>query len=113
VNVISSGLSAWLVQRISAIYIALFLLYALISLALFHPNDYQHWLAWVNHSYRHLFLALFFVAIMIHAWVGGRDVILDYIHPYGLRLFALVSLGGFLLWLMLWALRILYTVPTS
>ena len=111
-NAIASGLSAWLLQRVSAVYIALFLLYALISLAMFQPADYQHWLAWVNHSYRHLFIALFFVALIFHAWVGGRDVILDYVHPYAWRLLSLIALGGFLLWLLLWALRILYSVST-
>jgi len=113
VNAIASGLSAWLIQRISGAYIALFLVYALISLALYPPADYSQWLGWINHSYRHLFIALFFVAIMVHAWVGGRDVILDYIHPYMWRLMCLIALGGFLMWLLLWALRILFMVSLS
>jgi len=113
VSAISSGLSAWLIQRVSALYIALFLVYAMVSLMLSKPADFQLWQAWVGHGYRHLFIALFFVALMFHAWVGGRDVILDYVHPSGWRLGALVVLGGFLVWLLLWALRILYSVSVQ
>lgn len=109
---VASGLSAWLLQRVSAVYIAVFLLYVLISLAMFQPVDYQHWREWVSHDYRHLFIALFFIALMMHSWVGGRDVILDYIKPFALRLVLLVGLGLFLLWLLLWALRILLAVAT-
>ena len=111
-SMIASGLSAWLVQRVSAVYIVLFLVYALISLGTSPAMDYQHWQAWVNHGYRHLFLALFFLALLVHAWVGGRDVILDYLHGSVLRLGALVVLALILLWLMLWSMRILLSVAT-
>jgi succinate dehydrogenase / fumarate reductase membrane anchor subunit len=47
----------------------------------------------------------FILALVAHAWVGMRDVILDYIKPVGLRL-ALLSLTAVLLaGSSLWALR--------
>jgi succinate dehydrogenase / fumarate reductase membrane anchor subunit len=87
-----------------------FLLYLIISLAMFQPLDYAHWREWVSHDYRHLFIALFFITLMLHAWVGARDVILDYVKPYGLRLLVLICIGLFLLWLLLWAMRTLFMV---
>jgi len=112
-SALASGLTAWMIQRVSAVYLAVFLVYSVISLSALAPLDYSHWMAWINHSYRHLFIALFFVALIAHAWVGGRDVILDYIHPYVWQLLCLVMLGGALLFMLLWALRILYSVPVT
>ena len=36
---------------------------------------------------------LFFAAILLHTWVGLRDVILDYIHPPAARVTALATLA--------------------
>jgi succinate dehydrogenase / fumarate reductase membrane anchor subunit len=55
----------------------------------------------------------FIIALMAHAWVGMRDVILDYLKPVGLRL-AVLSLTGLLLaGSGLWALRSLLLAAVS
>jgi succinate dehydrogenase / fumarate reductase membrane anchor subunit len=38
---------------------------------------------------------LFFVALLLHGWIGLRDVVIDYVHPLGLRMAVLgaVALG--------------------
>ena len=92
---ISSALPAWLVQRLSALYMLLFLLYALASWTLVQPAGYAAWRAWVLAGPMRLPALLFFAALFLHAWVGLRDVILDYVHPIWLRLGALtlVAIG--------------------
>lgn len=86
---ISSGLSAWLVQRLSTVYMLFFLLYALISWNLAQPKGYAAWKAWILAEPMRLTGLLFAAALVLHAWVGLRDVILDYVHPASLRLAAL------------------------
>lgn len=86
---ISSALPAWLVQRLSALYMLLFLLYALASWTLARPADYVTWRAWVLAGSMRLLALLFFAALFLHVWVGLRDVILDYVHSVWLRLGAL------------------------
>lgn len=93
---IASALSAWLVQRVSALYMLLFLVYALARWRLAHPAGYAAWKAWLLAPSTRVPLVLFFAALLLHAWVGLRDVILDYIHPVGLRL-AVLALAA--LWL--------------
>ncbi|MDA8109899.1 MAG: succinate dehydrogenase, hydrophobic membrane anchor protein [Betaproteobacteria bacterium] len=93
---IPSALPAWLVQRLSALYMLLFLLYALGRWNLARPDGYAAWRAWALHASIRLPLALFCIALLLHGWVGLRDVILDYIHPVPLRLGALALVAAYL-----------------
>ncbi|WP_333842279.1 succinate dehydrogenase, hydrophobic membrane anchor protein [Pelomicrobium sp.] len=86
---ISSGLGAWLAQRLSAVYMLIFLFYALIGWSLSQPMDYAAWRAWLLTEPMRLFSLLFTAALALHVWVGLRDVILDYVRPASLRLSAL------------------------
>lgn len=108
----SSGIRAWIIQRISAIYLALFILFLLIKISLDPPLEYQQWMAWVAHPVVNVGIGLFFLSLLIHAWVGLRDVIMDYIKPAVIRavLFALliVTLTG----CALWSLRLLLKVAS-
>jgi succinate dehydrogenase / fumarate reductase membrane anchor subunit len=44
---------------------------------------------------------------LLHAWVGVRDVVLDYVHPLGLRLAVLGAAVAGLVFLGLWTALIL------
>jgi succinate dehydrogenase / fumarate reductase membrane anchor subunit len=53
---------------------------------------------------------VFLVSLFLHAWIGMRDILMDYIKPTGVRLglqvvvvLALVAYAG-------WALQILWSV---
>ncbi len=93
----ASGLRAWLLQRISAIYIALFGLYFLLTMLFAPPESYQDWRDWVSRPMANLATVIFFIALITHAWVGIRDVILDYVTALSIRLFLLTSVGVILL----------------
>jgi succinate dehydrogenase / fumarate reductase membrane anchor subunit len=54
--------------------------------------------------------ALFFTALLLHAWVGGRDVLLDYIHAARIRFVSLAGLALGLIALGFWVIHILYSV---
>ena len=51
---------------------------------------------------------LFVAALLIHAWVGIRDIILDYVHPFGARLVVLSLFALMLITSGLWAARVLF-----
>ncbi len=97
-------------QRASALYIALFLLYFLVRLMLDAPPDHLAWKAWVADTPVWVASALFFLALLVHAWIGVRDVILDYVKPPVLRLTALALVLFFLLANALWLASILMSV---
>ncbi len=87
----SSGLQAWLLQRLSAIYMSAFLVYLAYFLVANSPLSYQLWYEWILSPFTHVFFVLFFLALITHAWVGARDIILDYVKPFALKL-ALLSI---------------------
>lgn len=103
----ASGLKAWMLQRVSAIYIALYLVYFLGVILVCQPSGYQEWHEWITSLPMSLATTVFFLALLAHAWVGMRDVFLDYIKPFVLRLILLTLLAVGLLVMALWVIRIL------
>ena len=101
------GLGEWLIQRLSALYLAGFLLWLALVLCISPFADYAAWKAWFGGGAVRLAFAVFFLSVLVHAWVGLRSVFLDYLKPYWLRVAAqlLTALG--LLVLAFWAAQIL------
>lgn len=93
---VHGAVRSWAVQRATAVLALAFLLYFLLHVALLPPASQAEWRAWLLAPGMRLAMVLFFVAVALHAWVGVRDVILDYIKPLALRLGALLLLA---LWL--------------
>lgn len=106
----AQGLRAWLWQRLSAVYMLAYLVYAGISLGYHPPQSYPEWRGWMADPLAGLATALFFAALLLHAWVGTRDVIIDYVGALAARL-ALLTLAGLgLAGAGLWVLKILYSL---
>ncbi len=104
----ASGLRAWLLQRATSVYIAGFLVYLLVHFAVAPPRSYVEWRDWLAQPAVSLATALFFLMLVLHAWVGLRDIVMDYVHPLGLRLAALAGVALALAACGLWALRVLW-----
>ena len=103
-----SGLRAWTIQRLSAIYIALFTLVVMIALVVKGlPPDHTAWKELLSSPLVNLAVMTFFLALLLHAWVGARDVIIDYVHPLAARFTALAVAAVFLIVCGLWAARVL------
>lgn len=102
-----SGLRAWLVQRVTAVYMLLFFVAALLRLALGRPHSYDEWRGWLAAPLTRIATALFFAALLLHAWVGLRDVMMDYVQPLALRVALLALLAFALGGMALWVARIL------
>lgn len=101
------GLRSWLWQRISALYLLVYVLYVSVSLLLNRPGDYSSWNQWVTGPASSIALFTFFLMLTIHAWVGIRDVVMDYIHPLAGRAIVLMLVGLGLLFCLIWLTRVL------
>ena len=101
------GLRPWVIQRVSAVYIALFLLYLIYCGISAEQTGFEPWRAWLFDPVNSVGVGLFIIAVLFHAWIGIRDVILDYIHDIMLRIFFLALVLGVLAGSGLWAFRIL------
>ena len=80
------GLGSWLAQRITAVIMAI---YSVILLAVFMtggPLNYGAWRELFTHGWMRVATLLFAVSLGWHAWVGMRDILMDYAKHDGLRL---------------------------
>lgn len=103
----AQGLRAWLLQRFTAIYLAAYLVWLLAYLATRDSFDYGQWHALQAAPAVGVATALFAFAVLLHAWVGVRDVLIDYVHAIWLRLFLMVATALMLLASLLWVIRAL------
>ena len=104
-----TGLRAWLVQRISAVYMLLFIVFFLVRLAVDAPRSYAAWHSWVTSSSMGVATGVFFAALLAHVWIGARDVIMDYVRPAALRVSVLTLLAFGLTATGLWVAQIFWT----
>jgi succinate dehydrogenase / fumarate reductase, membrane anchor subunit len=102
-----SGLGAWLVQRFTAVWMLAFLVFVLLHFALNRPASFDEWRAWVGLPVIRIGAALFFLSLFMHAWVGVRDVLIDYVKALPLRLALLAALCLALAGLALWVGQVL------
>ncbi len=101
------GLRPWLIQRVSALYIALFVIYVGLTLAAAGAVGYEQWRDWLYHPVNVIAVGLFIIALLMHAWVGMRDIILDYLHNTLVRMAAFTLVIVVLLGSGLWSAKIL------
>jgi len=80
------GLKDWLAQRITAIVMTVYTLLWLV-IAVYHGGvDYALWqMLFANMAFR-IATVLFWLALLWHAWIGVRDILMDYARPTSLRL---------------------------
>lgn len=103
-----TGTTSWLVQRASAVVMALAVLVFAWRIGRAAPLDYPAWKALFETLSMRLVTMLFTVALALHAWVGMRDIFMDYVHHTGIRLVlhlgVLLTLASCVLWMasILW-----------
>ena len=80
------GLGSWLAQRVTAVIMALYSVILLIVFMRTRPIDYSAWRELFTHGWMRVGTLLFAVSLAWHAWVGVRDILMDYAQHDGLRL---------------------------
>ena len=80
------GLRDWLAQRVTATIMAV---YTVILLVLFfgaHDFSYEGWASIFAAQWMKLATFVMLLSLFYHAWVGVRDIWMDYVKPVGVRL---------------------------
>jgi succinate dehydrogenase / fumarate reductase membrane anchor subunit len=101
------GTSDWLVQRASSVVVtahifvafARFVLSAGAPMAALHDVFSPEWMR--------ISTAVALIAITWHAWVGVRDILMDYVKPTGVRVFLQLACVVWLFACLAWGLRVL------
>lgn len=103
------GLRDWLIQRISALILIAFLLLVAGSLAAAGRLDYEAWSGVFSPGPMKLVTVMAVAALSYHAWIGVRDIWMDYVKPAGLRLALHVATILWLLYCLIWSIEILWS----
>lgn len=102
------GLKDWLFQRMTAVVMAVYSVVLLAVLLTGNVQGYSGWKGLFGQGWMRFASLLFVLSVLIHAWVGIRDIWMDYVKNTGVRLTLqtltvlwLVGCGG-------WAVQVLW-----
>jgi succinate dehydrogenase / fumarate reductase membrane anchor subunit len=101
------GVRDWLVQRASAAYMGIYTLLLLWQLWR-GPLTYAAWHGLFQSAPMRYGTLIFALCLYLHAWVGVRDIFMDYFKPTWLRLLAEALSLIALVWYLVWTVAILW-----
>lgn len=105
------GLGSWLQQRIAAVImlfsaIVFFIFVAYIASHV--DSSISSWQSVFQSIFVKIFVQIFVIALVLHAWVGIRDLWMDYVSCSGLRLTLHVLTILWLLGSLIYSIKILW-----
>ena len=102
------GLKDWLAQRVTGVVMAVYTLIILAAALGGATASREAWQAFMTNGFIRFISFLFIVSLCYHAWVGIRDIWMDYLNSAALRvilhvltLLALIGYAG-------WAVQIIW-----
>ena len=102
------GLKDWLVQRVTALVMAVYAVLLVGSLIVRAPGGFDEWRAMFQPQWMRLASFVFFLSLFWHAWIGVRDIFMDYVKSTALRLALQVIVILLLVAYVAWAVQILW-----
>jgi succinate dehydrogenase / fumarate reductase, membrane anchor subunit len=102
------GLRDWLSQRVTATLMALFTLALIVQVLLPGSMGYDKWAGIFSKQWMKVLTFVVIVSLLIHVWVGVRDVLMDYVKAVGARLALQVATIVWLVACAGWAVQVLW-----
>lgn len=102
------GLRDWLSQRVTATLMALFTLAVIVQVLLPGSMGYDKWAGIFSKQWMKVLTFVVIVSLLIHVWVGVRDVLMDYVKAVGARLALQVATIVWLVACAGWAVQVLW-----
>lgn len=102
------GLRDWLAQRVTGALMALFTIILIVQVLLPGSMGYDKWAGIFNPQWMRVLTFVTIVSLLYHAWVGMRDVVMDYVKSVAAKLALDVAI---LVWLVAcagWAIQVLW-----
>jgi succinate dehydrogenase / fumarate reductase membrane anchor subunit len=102
------GLRDWIIQRVSAVVMAAYALFIAGWVLIHAPVRYEAWTRLFAGDVMRSFTLLTLLAMFYHAWVGVRDIVMDYVKPAVLRLAIHTLVIMALILYVVWSVQILW-----
>ncbi|MFA6312614.1 MAG: succinate dehydrogenase, hydrophobic membrane anchor protein [Sterolibacterium sp.] len=104
------GLRDWLAQRVTAAVMAVYTLIVAGALLAGPSLSQDAWRSLMSGGFMRFATFLFIVCLCYHAWVGVRDIWMDYVKPAGIRLSLHVVTLLLLVGCAGWSIQILWSL---
>lgn len=101
------GMRFWLTQRLTALVMAAYFVLVVVLLLITQPDSFESWRSFVSPIWFRCATFLFFACLCMHAWLGVRDVLRDYIFNVGLRQYLQILVDVLLVVYFVWLIFIL------
>lgn len=102
------GLRDWLVQRVTAVVMAVYTVVVAVHLLMQPSFGYDTWAELFSGNVMRTFSLLFLLCLFYHAWIGVRDIVMDYVKPASIRLTIHVLVILALVLYTIWSVQILW-----
>jgi len=103
------GWRDWLVQRVSAVLMALYTALILFLVVWTGGLEYAAWKAIFANGLFRLATFVFMLGLLWHAWVGVRNIAMDYLKPTSVRLTFQVVVIVLLIAYAGWTIQVLWS----
>ncbi len=104
------GLRDWLAQRVTAVVMTLYALLLLVLLMRAPGMDFAVWRGLFIPLWMKLATLLFLASLYWHAWIGVRNIFMDYIKQSGVRLTLYVIVIAALIAYAGWSVQLLWDI---
>jgi succinate dehydrogenase / fumarate reductase membrane anchor subunit len=102
------GMRDWLSQRVTATLMALFTIAVIVQVLLPGEMGYDKWAGMFSRQWMKVLTFVVIVSLLIHVWVGMRDIWMDYVKPVAVRLVLQVATIVWLVGCAGWAVQVLW-----
>ncbi|MBN9474201.1 MAG: succinate dehydrogenase, hydrophobic membrane anchor protein [Bordetella sp. SCN 67-23] len=109
------GVKDWILQRVTAVILVIYTLVLGIGALVTPEFTYENWVRLFNFEVLSfplgkLLAMLAFISLAYHAWIGVRDIWMDYVKPTGIRLALQVLTVLWLVGSVVYAAQILWRI---
>jgi succinate dehydrogenase / fumarate reductase membrane anchor subunit len=104
------GVGGFLAQRITAVLLALYAIFLFIVLLFTSDLSYVGWATVFVPLWMKVLTLIAIFALLYHAWIGVKDIWMDYVKPTGIRLALQTCTALWLIFCAVWSVQILWRV---
>ena len=102
------GLRDWLAQRATSIVMAIFTVAVIVQVLMPGALDYYRWSAIFSRQWMKVLTFVVVLSLLYHAWVGMRDIWMDYVKLVSIRLTLDIATIAWLVGCAGWAIQVIW-----
>ena len=72
------GKTNWIAQRVTGIYVLMFIAYVFAWFLIESPTTFEHWELFLNDQVFQILATIFTLTIIYHSWLGIWTIVTDY-----------------------------------